>query len=200
MRKLFEEQTSALIICIVVSLLLCITGSFKGIDETNNKILGTGLLKIAGDNLIDAMDTFQKQAIPNENLIQKNTYYTIGKNPYKNCIPSNDGSIIFNYNNHVDTYFRIMLKEPLKAGDIYTFSCEVSNLKNDDSFGLGLLWQTKNQFTITKNGKVSKTFVVDDKYDGYTYLLVDDLKKASAPVTIKNIKLEKGRKLTSYIE
>lgn len=83
MRKLFEEQTSALIICIVVSLLLCITGSFKGIDETNNKILGTGLLKIAGDNLIDAMDTFQKQAIPTK-ICQKNTYYTTGKNPYKN--------------------------------------------------------------------------------------------------------------------
>lgn len=78
-------------------------------------------------------------------------------------------------------------------------AAEVSNLKTMIVW-VGLLWQTKNQFTITKNGKVSKTFVVDDKYDGYTYLLVDDLKKASAPVTIKNIKLEKGRKLTSYIE
>lgn len=53
---------------------------------------------------------------------------------------------------------------------------------------------------IVKNGKVSKTFVVDDKYDGYTYLLVDDYEKASAPITIKNIKLEKGRKSTPYIE
>lgn len=199
MKKIIEEHMSAIIILIVISLLLYIIGCVNIINE-DNTVVGNGLLKIAGNNLTDTIDTFQKQIVPNKNLIQKNIYYAPEKDPYANCIPSNDGSIILDYNNHVDTYFRIMLKEPLKVDDICTFSCEVSDLKDGDSFGLGLLWQTKNRFMIVKNGKVSKTFVVDDKYDGYTYLLVDDYEKASAPITIKNIKLEKGRKSTPYIE
>lgn len=51
---------SAIIILIVISLLLYIIGCVSIINE-DNTVVGNGLLKIAGNNLTDTIDTFQKQ-------------------------------------------------------------------------------------------------------------------------------------------
>lgn len=69
MKRFFEEHTSAVIICIVVSLLLCIVGSVKGINSSKTSVEGSGLLKNVVDNLTDTIDTYQKQAVPNENIM-----------------------------------------------------------------------------------------------------------------------------------
>lgn len=53
----FEEHTAVIIICIVVSLLLCIIGCINNINE-DGAVAGKGLLKIAGDNLTDTIDTY----------------------------------------------------------------------------------------------------------------------------------------------
>ena len=49
MKRFFEEHTAVIIICIVVSLLLCIIGCINNINE-DGAVAGKGLLKIAGDN------------------------------------------------------------------------------------------------------------------------------------------------------
>lgn len=70
MKRFFEEHTSAVIICIIVSLLLCIIGNIKGINSSETSVEGSGLLKIVGDNLTNNIDTYQKQVIPNKILFQ----------------------------------------------------------------------------------------------------------------------------------
>lgn len=67
----FEEHTAVIIICVVVSLLLCIIGCINNINE-DGAVAGNDLLKIAGDNLTDTIDTYQGKLIPNENLLDKN--------------------------------------------------------------------------------------------------------------------------------
>lgn len=69
MKRFFEEHTSVVIICIVISILLCIIGSIRSISSSETSVEGSGLLKIVGDNLTDTIDTYQKQAVPNENLL-----------------------------------------------------------------------------------------------------------------------------------
>lgn len=70
MKRFFEEHTSVVIICIIASLLLCIIGCINNIDN-DGSVTGKGLLKIVGDNLTDTIDTYQKQVIPNENLLAR---------------------------------------------------------------------------------------------------------------------------------
>lgn len=62
MKRFFEEHTSAIIICIVISLLLCIVGGIKnfGVDGS---LQGTGLSSILGNTLLDQVNSFQNQLI-----------------------------------------------------------------------------------------------------------------------------------------
>jgi len=66
MKRFFEEHTSAIIICIVISLLLCIVGGIKsfGVDGS---LHGTGLSSILGNTLLDQVDSFQNQLITTKN-------------------------------------------------------------------------------------------------------------------------------------
>ena len=80
MKRFFEEHTSVVIICIVISLLLCIIGSIKGIGPSETSVEGGGLLKIVGDNLTDTIDTYQKQINPNENLLKTNSLHSYSEN------------------------------------------------------------------------------------------------------------------------
>ena len=90
MKKFFEECSFVLIICIVISLILCIIGGIKKINESTGKASGTGLLKVVSDNLTDTIDTFQTKAMPNKNLVTYNNFnfiywdYSISKGLYAN--------------------------------------------------------------------------------------------------------------------
>ena len=57
MKRFFEEHTAVVIICIVVSLLLCIIGGINNIND-DGTVTGEGLLKIVGDNLTDTIGAF----------------------------------------------------------------------------------------------------------------------------------------------
>lgn len=98
MKHFFEEHTSVIIICIVVSLILCILGCVKGLNEDAGKINGSGLLKIVGDNLTDTIDAYQKQAIPSENLIDYSKItgisYGAAEKPFNTCYCSISNNII----------------------------------------------------------------------------------------------------------
>lgn len=207
MKRFFEEHTSVVIICIVISLLLCIIGSIRGINSSETSVEGNGLLKIVGDNLTDTIDTYQKQIIPNENIIQKGAYgaregdawiggnYTISNN-----------NVTFNLSqSNKDAYILFRLKKPLELNEIYTFSCEVSGIKAGESINFGILNQYKNNFITSKKCVVKKTFIVTEGYQDLTYLLVDDASsdifpKPTSDITFSNPKLEKGTKATPYIE
>lgn len=194
MKRFFDEHTSVVIICIVISLLLCIVGNIKGVDEPGTSVNGSGLLKIVGDNLTDTIDTYQKQVVPNENLIiQQQTL------DYQNCFVLENGFLL-DYSNYADTYFHKKLKQPLKKGCIYSFSCNISGLKQNEEFGLGVLSENENKIFFQKDGTKSITFTLNEKYDEQTTILIDDCKKPSSPIKITNIKLETGPKVTPYIE
>lgn len=139
----------------------------------------------------------------NENLIIANEFYGVSDiNAHYNCYPITNG-IEFDFPKKDDSYFRAMLKEPLKAGETYTFSCNITGLKDDESVCFGILWQNINNFSLSKDGFVSKTFIVDDSYDNINWLLIDDYKayipQPTTKVQMTNIKLEKGDKATRYI-
>ena len=59
MKRFFEEHAAVVILCIVVSLLLCIIGCINNIDN-DVTVSGKGLLKIVGDNLTDTIGAYQK--------------------------------------------------------------------------------------------------------------------------------------------
>lgn len=207
MKRFFEEHTSVVIICIVVSLLLCIVGSIRGISSSETSVKGSGLLKIVGDNLTDTIDTYQKQLTPNENIIQKNAY---GAHEGDDWIGGNytlsNNNVTFNFSkSNKDAYIRFRLKKPLELNETYTFSCEVSGVKAGESINFGILNQYKNNFTTSKKCVVKKTFIVTERYQNLTYLLVDDASadispKPTSDITFSNAKLEKGTKATPYIE
>ena len=51
MKRFFEKHTTVVIICIVISLLLCIIGCIGNINE-DGTVAGKSLLKTVGDSLM----------------------------------------------------------------------------------------------------------------------------------------------------
>ena len=125
MKCFFEEHTSAVIICIVVSLLLCIVGNIKGINSSETSVEGSGLLKIVGGNLTNNIDTYQKQVIPNKNLISNR------KGPFiKN--PRNTGD-------DYDNYQYLTFPAEIDNNKSYTFSANVEAIGNYDELSVMFL-------------------------------------------------------------
>ena len=225
MKNIIKEHTSVLIVCIVVSLSLCIVGTFKGFDETNNKVLGAGLLKITGDNLIDTMDTFQKQVVPNENLIADSSNINLRGSDCPDNTIRTPGKIAINTDSHFNAYmWSFKLKMPLsqiKAGDSYTFSCDIRT-KNLNKSGLKCQFDFRggsdNRFSYAtcyiqpnKNNQwqhLHDTFVIkSDSHTGYLICLTSGglgfgwtENYKDVEIEYCNFKLEKGIKATPYVE
>ena len=60
MKRFFEEHTSVAIICIIISLLLCIVGGIKNFD-VDGSLQGAGLSSILGNTLLDQVNSLQNQ-------------------------------------------------------------------------------------------------------------------------------------------
>ena len=130
MKRFFEEHTSVAIICIVISLLLCIIGCINNVNN-NGTVTGKGLLKIVGDNLTDTMDTYQKQAVPNENLLKNS------KGPFT-LSPRNSGNENdkynyqeFNFSSSINNYYTVSATVGDKTGN-FDF-CTIGFLDNNGS-------------------------------------------------------------------
>lgn len=72
MKKLFEEFPGFIIVFIVIAILICTVGKIRNINEDG--VEGSGLVSIIGNNLIDTIDTNQKQLIPNENIFVNSSF------------------------------------------------------------------------------------------------------------------------------
>lgn len=225
MKNIIKEHASGLIVCIVVSLLLCIVGNFKGIDETNNKILGTGLLKITGDSLIDTMDTFQKQVVSNENLIIDPSSINLRGSDCPDSTTRTPGKIVVNTDSHFNAYmWSFKLKIPLsqiKEDGSYTFSCDIKT-KNLNKSGLKCQFDfrggSNNYFSYAtcyiqpnKNNQwqhLHDTFVIkSNSHTGYLICLTSGglgfgwtENYKNVEIEYRNFKLEKGVKATPYVE
>ena len=202
MKRFFEEHTSAVIICIVVSLLLCIVGNIKGINSSETSVEGSGLLKIVGGNLTNNIDTYQKQVIPNKNLISNR------KGPFiKN--PRNTGD-------DYDNYQYLTFPAEIDNNKSYTFSANVEAIGNYDELSVMFLKtfddgtpdtalynkqfikipnNNNNRIKITlKNTDLSRDFnaiAVYSGIQGYT---------RGQGIKVWNVKLEEGTKTTPYEE
>lgn len=190
-----------IIICIIVSLLLCIIGNIKGINSSETSVEGSGLLKIVGDNLTNNIDTYQKQVIPNKNLISNN------KGPFiKN--PRNTGD-------DYDNYQYLTFPAEIDNNKSYTFSANVEAIGNYNEFSVMFLKifndgtdtalynkqfikipnNHNNRIKITlKNTDLSRGFnavAVYSGIQGYT---------RGQGIKVWNVKLEEGTKTTPYEE
>lgn len=131
MKCFFEEHTAVVIICIVVSLLLCIIGNIKGIDSSETSVVGSGLLKIVGDNLTDTIDTYQGQLIPNNNLIKNSSKVSLGGSDFPNNSKYDSKNKITVLNNErFGNYATIApyysgINGILEVGKNYTLSAEI---------------------------------------------------------------------------
>lgn len=200
MKRFFEEHTSVVIICIVISLILCIIGCINNIDN-NGTITGKGLLKVVGDNLTDTIDTYQKQIIPNKNLISNSKGPFIKKSR--------------NAGDDYDNYQHLAFPAEIDNNKSYTFSANVEAIGNYDEFSVMFLKifddgtdtalynkqfikipnNHNNRIKITlKNTDLSRDFnavAVYSGIQGYT---------RGQGIKVWNVKLEEGTKATPYEE
>lgn len=215
MKRFFEEHTAVVIVCIVVSLLLCIIGCIGDINE-NGTVVGKGLLKIAGNNLTDTIDTYQKHVIPNENLLDKNLKYKHSYFSSKNITGKFWGENVLE-----ETEMHKILKPNTQYTISYNYEIiDLSDRKFPDyNIRIGLvLWESdnsnKNRYLFVTNFKsknikkyYSKTFITPPKIpDNYLLLAYANRYDDDSgiydldTVRITNIKLEEGSKVTPYVE
>lgn len=197
MKRFFEEHTSVVIICIVISLLLCIIGCINNIND-DGTVTGKGLLKIVGDNLTDTIDTYQKQVMSNENFLT-DTFNEISSTQY--CC----------------TFKNVKNEYTLIPGKTYTLSFEGSlgNSGATDWYANILFYDKNDVYTYPvffsqdsfkkKNGRWYATAICPNYYlesksvkvgiYGYPFVI-----NRPAPINVKKIKLEEGSKVTPYAE
>ena len=203
MKRLFEEHTSVVIICIVISLLLCIVGNIKGISSSEISVEGSGLLKIVGDNLTDTIDTYQKRIVPNKNLL--NVEDVLKNHVHLNTTSKGGPEYIgFGITKYVVPYVNTSQK--------LSFSADVKLSKPGT-----LLFYSLGRYNI--NGSKKKTYIIQDtewhhvKIEGSTigyysgelngeicYLSFYCIYGTGVVPTVKNLKVELGPKATPYTE
>lgn len=216
MKRCFEEHTTVVIACIIFSLLLCIIGCIGDINE-NGTVVGKGLLKIVGDNLTDTMDTYQKQVIPNENLLDKNLKYkrsyfsskdvtgrmwgdTVLETAeiHKILKPNTQYTISYNYE-LIDVCDRTLPNFNIRIGFVL-WECDDNKSKNKSLF-------VENFKSKNVKKYFSKTFTTSSEIPSNYQLLVYSNRYADDKgnydldtVRISNIKLEEDSKATPYVE
>lgn len=230
MKRFFEEHASVVIICIVISLLLCIIGSIRGISPSETSVEGHGLLKVVGNNILDCIDTCQKQIIPNENIlensafkndtelgkwleIRRNQYYNIETSFYKGYTCAHLHSKQFNTT--MAAQQEILNK--IKPNTTYTISGYVATeniIEGDPSSDL-LFYSDAHDENGTFFGNVYKYFPLNSnswEYISYTFTTPSKVSNAKdysiyvfcrnfkGDVYFRNIKLEEGRKTTPFVE
>lgn len=79
MKHFFEEHTSSIIICIMISLLLCTIGNIKSINN-DNIVSGNGFMTIIGNNILKTLNTNHKHVVPNKNLLGKDATFSSENN------------------------------------------------------------------------------------------------------------------------
>ena len=63
MKKFFNEYGGIAVIVLVIATLLVLVGNIKELDETTEKVKGTGVLSLVGNNISNEIKNFQNSAI-----------------------------------------------------------------------------------------------------------------------------------------
>jgi len=192
MKRFFEEHTSVVIIYIVVSLLLCIIGSIKGISSSETSVDGSGLLKIVGDNLTDTIDTYQKQVVPNENLLSS---YII--KPQGNQIEYFGYDITDAVKKYADTSDKISISADVKGSKkgtclIYSLGSYCINHNKEPSYDI-----TTN-YKRLKLENVPINYITGSSHGDHCILSFFSFYNSGVKLSIRNIKVELGSKATPY--
>lgn len=160
----------------------------SSITQLNNKID----LKVEATDITEAINNIQ---VGGRNLLKP-----IARKGSPNTLVIENG-IKIDMTTSRDTYFFIDLYNEVILGETLTLSFDVSGLEG--TLNMGIIAQYKNNIKLV-NGRVYKTFIVDDeliadRYKGRT-LLIDDITRetSSSDIRLTNFKLEKGNKSTDY--
>ena len=223
MKRFFEEHTAVVIICIVVSLIICTIGNIKIIND-DGIVKGNGLLGIVSNIIMNNVDTYQKQIMPNENLLKNSDKIRLRASdfPYETSRIKN--KIIVLSNNKFNAYEWASLKIPfseVKTDNVYTFSGKIKtqNLYTDglrcefdfrggDSWidvasysikpNMNNKWQKfKCQVTVKSNNHGDSLICITS---GGIYSSWSKNSFKDVEIEYRNFKLEKGMKATPYVE
>ena len=172
----------------VISLDSRVNTAESSITQLNNKID----LKVEATDITNAINNIQ---VGGRNLLKP-----IARKGSPNTLVIENG-IKIDMTTSRDTYFFIDLYNEVILGETLTLSFDVSGLEG--TLNMGIIAQYKNNIKLV-NGRVYKTFIVDDeliadRYKGRT-LLIDDITRetSSSDIRLTNFKLEKGNKSTDY--
>lgn len=102
-----------------------------------------------------------------------------------------------------DTYFYLKAHQKLIKGEIYTISCDASNVPSGCNWSFGVTAQNATwQLHINKNGRCYATGTPNtDTILPGTEFIIDDLNgrpSTAANIILSNFKLEKGNKATDW--
>lgn len=112
------------------------------------------------------------------------------------------GAVTFNSN--ADSYTQIPYADPSQIipGEEYTVSFDVSGIKDGNSWGVYLNGSTsKSPMIQMKNGRNHATFIFEESSSRDFFMLDDSTRSfpnGFTPITISNIKLERGNIATDY--
>lgn len=101
-----------------------------------------------------------------------------------------------------DTYFYLKAHQKLIKGEIYTISCDASNVPSGCNWSFGVTTQAATwQLHINKNGRCYATGTPNADILPGTKFIIDDFtgQPSTAPnIILSNFKLEKGNKATDW--
>lgn len=149
-------------------------------------------LKVEKTDIITAINNLE---IGGRNLLQK--FIKAGRNSKKN-----DDLTVQIGTGVGDTYFYLKAHCDLISGEMYTLSCEASNVPSGCNWSFGIRIQSSTgQLYINKNGKCFVTFELDKTITKGSEFLIDDLNgrpSTASNIVLTNFKLEKGSKPSDY--
>jgi hypothetical protein len=101
-----------------------------------------------------------------------------------------------------DTYFYLKAYQKLIKGEIYTISCDASNVPSGCNWSFGVTVQNATwQLYINKNGRCYATGTPNNDILPGTEFIIDDLTgrpSTASNIILSNFKLEKGNKATDW--
>ena len=102
-----------------------------------------------------------------------------------------------------DTYFYLKAAQNLKAGTLYTISCDASNVPSGTSWSFAVGSTSNSNFVlcINKNGRCYASGKLNSDVAAGSTILIDDMNgnvAANLNIVLSNFKLERGGKATDY--
>lgn len=144
----------------------------------------------------------QWEDVIDEVEFRDNLLNTLDLVPYGQNVYKEKGGVHLTYRDNIDTWFRLNLSSPLKAGNTYTlsFDCEGVPDGAEDNI-LYVVSDSTGSQTGLRNGRITTTFVMTaDKTD---FIMLDDnntssTRPSNTNIRLSNFLLEAGETASQY--